>query len=242
MNRNDQDRRLRAIPLALAGAVSLAIGAVACGPEPDSVDNSTVDTGVPSDAEVYDEAYDAEGVEQPMRTDVGEPGGADLAQDMQQAAGVVARAQLQPASDSGAGGTLEFRQDGEGVRVEGEVTGLAPGEHGIHVHEFGDCSAPDGSSAGDHFAPRSSKHGAPDDAPGEHHAGDLGNIEAGDDGQADVAMVDDSLSLQGAESIVGRAIVVHADADDLESQPSGNSGDRVACGVIERQSAPPATG
>lgn len=112
--------------------------------------------------------------------------------------------------------------------------GLEPGTHGLHIHEHGDCSAPDGSSAGAHFAPDGDPHGAPRDAADAHHAGDLGNVTATEGGMAEKRMTDDELSLTGTYGVLGRAVVVHQGEDDLVSQPSGNSGDPVACGVIQR--------
>ncbi len=142
-------------------------------------------------------------------------------------------ARLQPTQGNNVLGTLTFTSINDAVRVEGEITGLPPGSHGFHVHEFGDCSAPDASSAGGHYNPTGQPHGAPDDS--LRHVGDLGNIEAGQDSTASVNIVDSILTLSGPNSIVGKAVVVHADADDLESQPSGNAGARLACGVIETE-------
>jgi Cu-Zn family superoxide dismutase len=107
---------------------------------------------------------------------------------------------------------------------------LNPGTHGFHVHEFGDCSAPDFASAGGHFNPTSEPHAGPKDA--HRHEGDLGNVEAGADGSVAVDYTDSGLRFEGDKSILGRAVVVHANADDLKTQPSGNAGGRVACGVI----------
>ncbi len=127
-------------------------------------------------------------------------------------------------------GTITFTKTGEGVRVEGEVNGLTPGKHGFHIHEFGDTTSSDGKSAGGHFNPAGDPHAGPD---AEHrHAGDFGNIEAGSDGTAKINFVDKHISFDGAKSILGRGVVVHAKADDLKSQPSGDAGDRVAVGVI----------
>ncbi len=148
--------------------------------------------------------------------------------DMQE----TATAQLQPTQGNNATGTVTFTSENGSVRVQADIRGLAPGEHGIHVHEFGDCSAPDASSAGEHFNPTNDDHGAPDDS--VRHVGDFGNLEAGQDSTANYSHVDSLITLSGMNSIVGKAVVVHAGADDLESQPSGDSGARVACGVIER--------
>jgi Cu-Zn family superoxide dismutase len=122
--------------------------------------------------------------------------------------------------------------DGE-LQVYVDITGLSPGLHGLHVHEKGDCSAPDFSSAGEHFAPRDQPHGDP--YSGEHHAGDLGNLDANDEGQVSMRLVAPDLTIERSakNSALGRAVVVHADPDDLITQPSGGSGARIACGVIE---------
>lgn len=129
-------------------------------------------------------------------------------------------------------GTVRFAAEGETVRIEGTIEGLEPGAHGLHIHAKGDCSAPDASSAGDHFSPNEDPHGSPRDLPGEHHVGDLGNIVADDDGTADVMAEDDEIRLDGPDSVVGKAVVVHSGRDDMETQPSGDSGERVGCGVI----------
>ncbi|MEA3210233.1 MAG: superoxide dismutase, Cu-Zn family [Chthoniobacter sp.] len=127
-------------------------------------------------------------------------------------------------------GVITFTKAGDGVRVEGEVTGLAPGKHGFHVHQFGDVTSADGKAAGDHFNPGGHSHGAPDVE--NRHAGDFGNIEADQSGTAKVSFVDKHITFDGANSILGRGLVVHAKADDLKSQPSGEAGPRVAVGVI----------
>lgn len=149
-----------------------------------------------------------------------------------------AMAELQPTEGSQVTGRVLFSQVPEGVRIVAEVEGLTPGLHGFHVHEFGDCSAPDASSAGNHFAPGGSPHGSPDSPADQRHAGDLGNLEAGPDGRALYERVDSILQLSGSDSLVGRAVVVHANEDDLTSQPSGNAGSRLACGVIRETPAP----
>lgn len=125
------------------------------------------------------------------------------------------------------GGEILFTQTDSGLRIQGTVAGLEPGKHGFHIHEFGDLRHPEGLSAGDHFNPNNTQHGAPDSQ--EHHAGDLGNIEADDQGIAEVDMVVEDLQLH---FIVGRSLVVHGGADDLTSQPAGDAGPRVALGVV----------
>jgi Cu-Zn family superoxide dismutase len=137
---------------------------------------------------------------------------------------------LHPTEGSNVNGTVVFAEVDGGVQVIAELQGLSPGNHGFHIHEFGDCSAPDATSAGGHFNPMGSPHAGPEDA--VRHAGDLGNILAGSDGKARLEWVDPVLRLSGQDSVVGRAVVVHAGEDDLASQPSGNAGPRVACGVV----------
>ena len=137
---------------------------------------------------------------------------------------------LIPTKDSKVSGIVTFTQkDGE-VEVTGEITGLTPGKHGFHIHEFGDFSSPDAMSTGGHFNPGHKQHGGPDDE--NRHAGDFGNITADDSGKATLDLRDKGLSLSGHDSILGRAVIVHEKADDLKSQPSGNAGARIACGII----------
>ncbi len=127
-------------------------------------------------------------------------------------------------------GKATFSKAEGGVKVNVHVTGLTPGKHGFHIHEFGDCSAADGASAGGHFNPSSESHGAPGDR--QRHTGDLGNIEANAEGVADLEYIDSRAAFDGANSILGRGVIVHAGADDLKTQPTGNAGGRLACGVI----------
>jgi Cu-Zn family superoxide dismutase len=106
--------------------------------------------------------------------------------------------------------------------------------HGFHIHENGDCSAPDGSSAGGHFNPTDQNHGGPDAS--VHHIGDLGNIRADENGNATYEATLSFLSLgDGENSILNRGLIVHALEDDLVSQPTGAAGARLACGVIRKQ-------
>lgn len=134
-------------------------------------------------------------------------------------------------SPEGVEGTITFEPGEATVVMHAEIRGLAPGKHGFHIHENGDCATADFSSAGGHFAPRAHEHGAPTDA--EHHVGDLGNLEVGADGVVSLEMnTDFDVSPDGPASILGKAIIVHEKADDLHSQPSGDAGRRIACGVI----------
>lgn len=142
-----------------------------------------------------------------------------------------ALALIESRSESTVAGTANFTAVEGGVLVEVEINGATPGTHGIHLHETGDCSAPDAASAGGHFNPDKMNHGGPAAPP--HHGGDLGNIEVGADGTGKLTLTLQGLTISpGDYSVVGRAIVVHADADDLATQPSGNSGKRQGCGVI----------
>lgn len=133
--------------------------------------------------------------------------------------------------DSKVKGKVTFTQKEEGVEIVAEVTGLAPGEHGFHVHEFGDCSMADGKCAGGHFNPTKQPHAGPDDA--KRHVGDLGNLKANDDGKASYNRTDKLISLNGPNSIIGRSVIVHAKPDDFKTQdPPGNAGARIGCGTI----------
>jgi Cu-Zn family superoxide dismutase len=140
---------------------------------------------------------------------------------------------LAPTAGHKAAGMLMFSETSDGVEVTGNLTGLNPdAEHGFHVHETGDCSAPDASSAGEHFNPTAQAHGDP--RGDTHHLGDMVNLDVNDAGQAEVDVTLDGLRLTGPaeRSVHNRAVIVHAQADDYKTQPSGNSGDRIACGVV----------
>ena len=139
---------------------------------------------------------------------------------------------LSPTQGSIAQGTIYFGRAMDGVRIDGEITGLKPGPHGFHIHEKGDCSAPDGASAGGHYNPTGMPHAAPYAV--QRHMGDLGNIVADATGVAKISQVDHAARLDGPNSIIGHAVIVHADPDDFKSQPAGNAGKRVACGVIQK--------
>ena len=145
----------------------------------------------------------------------------------------VATANLEPRSGSQVRGTVTFTQVGaEIVRVSGEISGHSQGPKGFHVHDKGDCSDAQAMSAGGHFNPGNHKHGGPYDP--ERHAGDLGNITFNDKGIAKFSFVVGGISVNSSskDGVIGRSVVVHAAADDMETDPTGNSGGRVACGVI----------
>jgi Cu-Zn family superoxide dismutase len=151
---------------------------------------------------------------------------------MMPAGGPTARADLEPTKGNTVKGTVTFEQVGDKVRVSANLSGLKPdSEHGFHVHEKGDCSSGDGMSAGGHFNPTGKAHGNP--AAGEHHGGDMPTLEADASGDATLDVTLDTITLgDKTNSIIGRAVIVHKDADDYKTQPTGNSGARVACGVI----------
>ena len=141
-------------------------------------------------------------------------------------------AALNPASGSKVNGTVTFTQIGtDRVRVSGNVAGHTPGQKGFHIHENGDCSAADAMSAGGHFNPMKAKHAA---SPTSGHAGDMGNLTFDGSGRATVSMTLDGLSVStnASNGIIGRAVVVHMQPDDLTTDPTGNAGGRAACGVI----------
>lgn len=137
---------------------------------------------------------------------------------------------LEPRSGSNVHGTVKFTQDWDQVIVTGEVWGHGRGSKGFHIHEKGDCSDPKAMSTGGHYNPGSAKHGAP----GSGHAGDLGNLVFNDSGRAAINMKISGVSVvkDAPNSILGRGLIVHADQDDLKTDPTGNAGGRVACGVI----------
>ena len=153
-------------------------------------------------------------------------------QSVRQAEGPRASAQLQPTTGNTATGSASFTQVGDKVHLVANVSGLAPGqEHGFHVHEAGDCSSPDGMSAKGHFNPYGKPHGNP--ASDERHAGDMPSLKADASGNAKVDTVLDVMSVKpGPASVVGRGLIVHANPDDYKTQPTGNAGARLACGVI----------
>lgn len=143
-----------------------------------------------------------------------------------------ATATLEPRSGSNVSGNLTFTQIGDVVRVTGEIKGHTKGPKGFHIHEKGDCSDDKGLNTGGHFNPHKSTHGGPYEP--VKHAGDLGNITFDDAGVANINFTvgDISVTRDRPDGIIGRAVIVHAATDDLKTDPTGNAGGRVACGVI----------
>jgi Cu-Zn family superoxide dismutase len=156
----------------------------------------------------------------------------DQEADMEQASTdfTKAVAVVHPTENGEATGHVTFTKEEEGVRVQGEFEGLNEGKHGFHIHQYGDCRAADGTSAGGHYNPANNPHAGPDAE--SRHVGDMGNLEANANGNASINYVDNTITLNGPESIMGRGIVIHGGEDDLESQPTGAAGQRMGCGVI----------
>ena len=147
--------------------------------------------------------------------------------------GPAAVAVLEPTKGSTAGGSVNFVQKGGKVVVTARVSGLSPGAHGFHIHEKGDCSSGDGLSAGGHFNPYGKPHAGPSTA--DRHAGDMPMLQADGYGEATLTVELDVITIgSGTADIVGKAVIVHKDPDDYKTQPTGNAGGRVACGVIRR--------
>jgi len=140
---------------------------------------------------------------------------------------------LQPREGLTLAGTVTFTETAGGVAIVGDVTGVeGDGLHGFHIHQNGDCSAPDFTSAGGHFNPAGVDHGGPEATP--HHAGDLGNITIGEDGSGHLEWTSADLTVgAGPDSVVGRGVILHEGEDDLTTQPTGAAGARLACGVVE---------
>lgn len=135
------------------------------------------------------------------------------------------------AADGGeALGAVTFEKATDGVNVTADFSGLEEGKHGFHIHQYGDCTAEDKTSAGGHYNPYNMEHGAPTDS--TRHMGDMGNLPVGVGGEATLDYTDNIIELNGPNSVIGRAVIIHSGADDFTSQPSGAAGERIACGVI----------
>lgn len=211
---------MKSIHLCLAASITLALAA--CGNESTS---SQTEAPAPAPAQAPPA--------QPTTPDADHS--MDGAMDDHDMAGMtMAEAVLSPTQGNTAAGSLLFVLEDGGIRLTGSVTGLdAGGVHGFHIHETGDCSAPDAMSAGGHFNPEGHEHGRR--SQGEFHAGDMDNLEVGDNGLAEVDMLLTGLELGtgGPLDIDGKAVIVHVQPDDYQTQPTGDAGARVACGVIE---------
>jgi superoxide dismutase, Cu-Zn family len=153
--------------------------------------------------------------------------------------GADAVARIEPVGDGNVRGYFAFEQDGETLRMTINLEGLPGNEHAFHVHENGSCEpGADGEpagAAGGHFAPHGRPHGAPDDDPEQRHVGDFGNLNPDADGTVRMTVTDDVASLEGENSIVGLAVIIHERRDDLETQPTGDAGGRIGCGIVNRR-------
>lgn len=156
--------------------------------------------------------------------------------DEEPMAGPTAVAQMEAKSGSSVSGTITFTSVEDGVHLMVDLQGVPPGKHAIHLHEFGDCSAPDGTSAGGHWNPTSEAHGHINETD-EFHFGDIGNLDVGEDSTVTYETTIEIWNIGEDESanIVGKSVIVHAGEDDFTSQPTGNAGGRIACGVIQMQ-------
>jgi Cu-Zn family superoxide dismutase len=155
----------------------------------------------------------------------------------------VATADIAAKSSSNVKGSATFSDEGKGeIKLVVEVKDAPPGIHAVHIHEKGDCSSADGKSAGDHWNPTHTEHGKWG-APGEHfHLGDIGNLEVKPDGSGTITLATNKWTAGGGgtNDIVGHAIIVHGGVDDYKTQPTGNAGPRIGCGVITAAAAAPA--
>ncbi|HEY6928689.1 MAG TPA: superoxide dismutase family protein [Thermoanaerobaculia bacterium] len=144
-----------------------------------------------------------------------------------------AKATIESKSGSTVTGTATFTElVTGGTKVHVHIEHAPPGTHGLHIHEKGDCSDPEAKNAGGHFNPSGMPHAGPTEM--KRHAGDLGNIEIKPDGTGDLTLTSDMITVKpGPNSVVGRAVVFHEKADDLTTQPTGNAGGRLGCGVIK---------
>ena len=148
------------------------------------------------------------------------------------AADLKATAKLSGKAGTKVSGVVTFSEHAGTVTVDAHLTGVAAGKHGFHIHEKGDCGDVDFKNAGGHFNPTGAQHGAPGEA--QHHAGDLGNIDIDANGHGTLQISSAMLTVtDGPNSVVGKAVIVHEKADDLKTQPTGDAGARVACGVVK---------
>ena len=218
--------------LALVALLVLSLGA--CEPK-GSTTSATAPGGAPARAGAKPAVKVTDEPMKPEEVAAAQAGGAGAgAAAAPGSSAASAQAVLEAAKDTpGCSGRVTFTQAGSQVRLVADVAGVSPGNHGFHIHENGKCERDPGkdfASAGGHFNPAGVPHACPDAA--SHHAGDLGNIVINADGTGHVDVTTSALSLSGASSVVGRAVILHAAPDDCTTQPTGNAGGRLACGVI----------
>jgi superoxide dismutase, Cu-Zn family len=220
--------RGRSVAVATGVAVVLLMGC-----QPNNADRQDVGLSPAPDARFAGQLPDGQRVGQPVAIADSDAAPASRGPS---SASAGAYAELQPVPGREARGTVEFVPTPTGVRVHARLTGLAPGAHGIHVHEVGNCTDP-GETAGGHFSPQDNPHGSPLASPARRHAGDLGNIVANETGDAQLMMEVAGLEVEGARGVVGLSVVLHGGEDDFETQPDGDAGDPIACGVIHAGAA-----
>ena len=217
--------------LAVVIAATLALAACKRDEETAPQTGGVADSGSPAVAEPAAPATSEDANESSVpATDTARPENAGT----MATSGTGAIATLQPVGDTTANGRLLLTADANGVRITGSIVGLAPNaEHGFHVHEVGDCGGDGASNAGGHFNPTQQPHGNPVGGT-THHAGDIPNLMSDAQGNASVEVVVPGLTLGdgGANDVMGKAIIVHEKRDDYATQPSGDSGARIACGTI----------
>ncbi len=229
---NTSDMESNTLPdLEITGTPEAAV------PDMDSTVTETMGLTATTDVTDGTEMTDTEMTDTEMMTD------SDMMTDTGMMDGMTATAQIDELDGSGVSGTVTFVQEGDSVMIMADIRGLEEGLHGIHVHENGSCEPGDsdndgvdepGGAAGGHFNPLDSPHGAPFDDEDARHVGDLGNIGASES-NALLQTTDDLIALNGENSIVGLALIIHSDEDDYTTQPGGDSGSRIGCGIIEMQ-------
>ena len=209
-------------------SLMLSISVLANIPDKEITPDTLIEPGKKNPAEIKPDTTIADSTIQPDSL----PGGDNASEGIMAQEDVsYAVADLNPTQGNTGSGRITFTKIDNGIKISGEISGLSPGLHGIHIHEFGDCSDPEGKSAGNHFNPDQMPHAGREDV--HRHTGDLGNIEADQNGKAKLDITDMKISFEGPNSILGKSLVVHQDKDDLKSQPAGASGKRILCGIIK---------
>jgi len=146
---------------------------------------------------------------------------------------IVAEAQIEPTAGNEVKGSVKFIQKKDRVHIISKLQGLPPGRHGFHLHQHGNCGD-NGMAAGGHYNPTGTPHGSPDNDVSHRHVGDLGNLEANHKGDAHDNRFDNVIKLSGPQSVIGLSVIIHANPDDFVTQPTGNAGARIGCGVIKQ--------